>query len=1000
MKNYLVIVLFSFLAIQSHAQYVSIPDPGLRATLLQQYPTCFNGSQQMDTTCSGITDATDLSLIGSNILNLDGVQYFDNLVDLTIWNSAIDSLHVAHMPPGLQNLQLQTFYRLRHIDALPAGLVRLSMNSVDTLAQLPELPASLISLGASMCHSLTGLPALPAGLKNLNCSQDYSNNSLTPLITSLPPLPAGLESLLIDECLIGSLPALPGTLLNLSCRNTGISSLPDLPNSLTTLTCDGNTLTQLPPLPNGLFFLSANYNNISSLPSLPSGLNGLYVSNNQLTSLPAIPPSLMQLYVNNNQLTSLPDLPATLENLFCNVNQLQQLPPLSHTNLNVLNCSKNQLVSIPALPANVNTLNAGYNQLTSLPALPSNLNELYCNDNQLQSITAFPNTLSFITLVHNPYLFCLPLLPTGGGPSVFIDNRIQCLPAQQSFGTNITVYDEFGAFDTAYSPPYAYMPVCNPTNNPNQCHSYPRMQGYVYYDNNQNNVRDINEPIRANQLLTLSNGRRTFTNNNGDYEIYADSLGNYSLTTTPPRFFSAIPVQENYQFSTYDTSVTRDFALQANTVADSLNIRVLPLRAVARPGFTYPFDVAVLNVGTTVLNPAVDLTYDVTRLVFDSVSNPSVIHTPGHLQVSYPSLVVGDSKHFQAYFHVLPSVPLGDTIRTHVSAVSALVTATDTSYAVVTGSFDPNDKQATPVMSPAEVTAGKYIDYVVRFQNTGTDTAFNVVIADTLHHLLDAGTFRMTGASHSCIATIKNNIVYFEFINIQLPDSNINEPMSHGFVSFQIKPQPSVTLGTLLPNKAFIYFDYNSPVITNTAITEIANPLSPVPLTLINFTVRSRKDGYADIAWSTMDEINTSFFQVEMSQDGFQYTDIVRTSAKGRQYNVYTETVGIPNNRMLFFRLRMVDADGRFTFSQVVVLKQDGALDWLTLLQNPVKDQLVVSTDRAYLPLQARLYSLTGSLIRQWTINSTTATLYVGDLPSGHYVFKAGDKVKALIITH
>ena len=49
------------------------------------------------------------------------------------------------------------------------------------------------------------------------------------------------------------------------------------------------------------------------------------------------------------------------------------------------------------------------------------------------------------------------------------------------------------------------------------------MQGYVYYDNNQNNVRDINEPIRANQLLTLSNGRRTFTNNNGDYEIYADS---------------------------------------------------------------------------------------------------------------------------------------------------------------------------------------------------------------------------------------------------------------------------------------------------------------------------------------------------------------------------------------------------------------------------------------------------------------------------------------------
>ena len=93
----------------------------------------------------------------------------------------------------------------------------------------------------------------------------------------------------------------------------------------------------------------------------------------------------------------------------------------------------------------------------------------------------------------------------------------------------------------------------------------------------------------------------------------------------------------------------------------------------------------------------------------------------------------------------------------------------------------------------------------------------------------------MTGASHSCIATIKNNIVYFEFINIQLPDSNINEPHEPWLREFSDKTQPSVTLGTLLPNKAFIYFDYNSPVITNTAITEIANPLSPVPLTLINF---------------------------------------------------------------------------------------------------------------------------------------------------------------------
>ncbi|MFN7690359.1 MAG: T9SS type A sorting domain-containing protein, partial [Bacteroidota bacterium] len=54
------------------------------------------------------------------------------------------------------------------------------------------------------------------------------------------------------------------------------------------------------------------------------------------------------------------------------------------------------------------------------------------------------------------------------------------------------------------------------------------------------------------------------------------------------------------------------------------------------------------------------------------------------------------------------------------------------------------------------------------------------------------------------------------FNNIQLPDSNVNEPASNGFVKFKIQQSANNPLGTVIENKAGIYFDFNEPVITNT----------------------------------------------------------------------------------------------------------------------------------------------------------------------------------------
>lgn len=140
------------------------------------------------------------------------------------------------------------------------------------------------------------------------------------------------------------------------------------------------------------------------------------------------------------------------------------------------------------------------------------------------------------------------------------------------------------------------------------------------------------------------------------------------------------------------------------------------------------------------------------------------------------------------------------------------------------GSYDPNDKQAFPqgYRESHYIKANTDIDYHIRFQNTGTDTAFHVVIRDTLSSHLDPATISPGSSSHPYeFKLYEDGILQFTFNEIELPDSNINEPASHGFVKFKVAQQPDLPLETRIENRAAIYFDFNEPVITNTTFHTI-----------------------------------------------------------------------------------------------------------------------------------------------------------------------------------
>jgi uncharacterized repeat protein (TIGR01451 family) len=143
---------------------------------------------------------------------------------------------------------------------------------------------------------------------------------------------------------------------------------------------------------------------------------------------------------------------------------------------------------------------------------------------------------------------------------------------------------------------------------------------------------------------------------------------------------------------------------------------------------------------------------------------------------------------------------------------------------VVTGSYDPNDKMGYPIGQTDQkyIQPNQQLQYVIRFQNTGTDTAFTVVIRDTLDTDLNIFTVTSGVSSHQYDFRMYGpRVLEWTFNNINLPDSTTDQEGSNGFVTFHVDQVPNLLPGTEITNEADIYFDFNDPITTNTAMHRI-----------------------------------------------------------------------------------------------------------------------------------------------------------------------------------
>ena len=321
-----------------------------------------------------------------------------------------------------------------------------------------------------------------------------------------------------------------------------------------------------------------------------------------------------------------------------------------------------------------------------------------------------------------------------------------------------------------------------------------------------------------------------FANWNGEY-LYYMGTGAVSVTPQIPGspYFTLTPASFSTTFSSLNNNVTADFCLNANGVHPDLEITIVP-NGAARPGFDANYVVVVKNKGTEVQSGTFAVTFDDALTDFDSASG-SGVQSGNQISWTFSNLVPFANHVVNFKLNVnspmeTPAVNIGDTLDfTAVVSAGTDETPADNTFEfdqVVVGSFDPNDK-AVSRESIGVAQLDDYLYYTVRFQNTGNFAAENVVIKDVLSANLDTSTLEIVATSHDGHRNLKpGNILEFYFEGINLPAESENEPASHGYVIYKIKPKSTLVLNDQITNKAEIHFDFNFPIITNTVTTTIS----------------------------------------------------------------------------------------------------------------------------------------------------------------------------------
>lgn len=877
MKNLYFTIGLLFISYFGNAQIITIPDVNFKSLLLNYSPV-------IDTNNDGeiqISEAllvTELNL-GMGIQNISGLEYFTNLTDLELISSSISNFSLAPFP-NLESIELGGGYaytgfvnfsicpnlnRIHLFDTLITGVdltglsnlteLRLENNDIETIDLTGLTNLSILNLSKNRLSNLN-----LNGLVNLT-SIDCSSNKLTTLDLSNFP------DLLSVDC--------SDNIQQISGGSIGISNILFTgSNSITTLICSFNTLTDL-NISNliNLTHLNCSSNQISDLQvSNFTNLETLICSGNSIANLDV--ENLVNLTILDflgNTISSINVLPSiNLTYLDCSYNAFSNIDVSSLSHLTTFRCNSNPLLNTLNLSnlSNLELLDCSGNNMSSLDTSNlQNLKQLTCQNNQITSLDLSNNVnleyiyvsanlltsldLSQLTIVNAP----IPeyILNVRNNPNLTYLNLKNGIPFMGSYmnTANCPNLSFICVDEESYAAVYDALTMSNATT-PGSTTVVENVQINAYcsfvpggtnnsiigeftmdINNNGCDATDYHPQNIKVKIEDETNLGSTFTNANGNFFFY-NQTGDFTIT---PQFenpyFTLSPASATLNFPNLDgSSQTQNFCITPNGIHNDVDVTILPITP-ARPGFDATYQLVYKNKGNQMLSGTVTFNFDDATLDFISATTALDAQATNTLSWNYTNLLPFESRTIDFVLNVngpmeTPPVNIDDNLNSGVSITSNPTDENqeDNIFSLnqtVIGSFDPNDKTCLEGDTIPPTKVGDYLHYLIRFQNSGTAPAENVVIKDIIDtSKFDLVSLQLTATSHPQVTRITGNKVEFVFENIQLPAEQDDEPGSHGYVAFKIRTKNNLVLGNTVSNTANIYFDYNFPIVTNTATTTIA----------------------------------------------------------------------------------------------------------------------------------------------------------------------------------
>src|SRR5690606_13246315 len=368
---------------------------------------------------------------------------------------------------------------------------------------------------------------------------------------------------------------------------------------------------------------------------------------------------------------------------------------------------------------------------------------------------------------------------------------------------------------------------------------YFTIEGSVSFDID-NNGCDNDDPFIPNLIINVTNGSVTGTiisNATGDYSISAqDGIHTITPTFENLEYFTINPSSLTVDLPTDGNLINQDFCVTSSGIHNDLEIFIVPLEE-ARPGFTTDYKIVYRNKGNSTLSGTVHLDYNLNGDLMSLLSSTPTAdnHENNVITWNYTNLQPFETR--QVFVTLSMNTPtdtpplnggdiIGFDVDIYPKDIDETIENNEFQFkTIVVNSLDPNDKTCIEGETITPEQVGKFVHYLIRFENIGTASAVNGVVKDEIDLAkFDISTLIPLNSSHEFVTRIKeDNIVEFIFEDINLPFDDAN---NDGYVMFKIKTLENLVLGDTFSNDAEIFFDYNAPIITNNEETLIVENLS------------------------------------------------------------------------------------------------------------------------------------------------------------------------------